>query len=341
MVYVLVTGFIQLALARVASAVGESGCMPPTCSLLGDYYPEAAERARAMSIYWLASPFASLISFMAGGWLNGILGWRMTFFVMGIPALIVAAVVKLTIAEPRSESRVERGCPHRLPPMTDVLGVLWRRSSSRHLSTAIILIYMLSLGMAPWYAAFLMRSHGMSTAELGIDLGFIFGLGGVAGILFGGYAAQRWFAGNERGQLRLSAATLLLYIPAAGLFLLLPQKAAYLTALSAVVVGLTVFLGPTFALMQRLVADDMRARAIALVMLLANLIGMGIGPLAVGMLSDWFAPRFGIDSLRYAMLAMSSIALWPAYHLLRAGGTVKGDLVVAADSQRQLLLQPG
>ena len=81
---VFVTNFAQLVLARIAAAVGESGCMPPTYSLVGDYYPAPAGRARAMSIYWLGNPFAALTSFIVGGWLNELYGWRITFFLLGI-----------------------------------------------------------------------------------------------------------------------------------------------------------------------------------------------------------------------------------------------------------------
>src|SRR6266853_1651165 len=100
MLSLFVANFFQLVLARVAAAVGESGAMPPTYSLVGDYFPEPAERTRAMAIYWLAGPLAMLISFIAGGRLNELYGWRVAFFVMGVPGLIVAALVAMTISEP-------------------------------------------------------------------------------------------------------------------------------------------------------------------------------------------------------------------------------------------------
>jgi MFS family permease len=325
-----VTNFVQLLLARIAAAVGEAGCMPPTYSLVGDFFPGSAERARAMSVYWLASPLAALISFIVGGRLNEAYGWRITFFAMGFPALLVAALVKATITDPRSAPNRTGASQAPWPRMVDVLTYLWRQPSSRHLTIAIVLLFTMSLGLGPWYAAFMIRSHGMGTAELGVWMGLIFGVAGVGGTLLGGYAADRWFRDDERGQLRLSGLMFCVLVPCFVLFLLLPEKHEALVALFPLVVVSNVFLGPTFALMQRLVTDEMRATTLAVVMLLANLIGMGVGPQVVGILSDLMNPVLGKDSLRYAMLTMSLVALWAAYHLWRASRTVREDLLQVA-----------
>jgi predicted MFS family arabinose efflux permease len=326
MACLFVANFAQLICARIAAAVGESGCMPPTYSLIGDYFPQPAERARAMAIYWLASPVATLISFMLGGWLNELYGWRITFFVMGCPAILVAILVKLTIVEPRGQVAAAQPNAKQYPRMMEVFTILWRQHSSRHLIIAIVLLFTMGLGLSPWYAAFMIRTHGMQTSELGIWLGLIFGVSGIAGILLGGYVTGRWFAEDERHQMRLSAASIALLVPCYLLFLLLPHKEHALIALIPLAVVFNFFLGPTFALMQRLVADEMRATTLAVLMLLANLIGMGIGPQIVGLLSDALAPIAGGDSLRYAMLSMSLVALWSAYHFWQAGQSVQGDL---------------
>jgi predicted MFS family arabinose efflux permease len=326
-----VTKFAQLLVVRVATAIGESGCMPPTYSLVGDYFPAPAEGARAMTVYWLANPLAALISFIVGGWLSDLYGWRITFFVMGIPAVLVAVIVKMTIHEPRMHLNQEQEPHGELPSLAQVVTTLWCQRSSRHLGIAIILLFAMSLGLAPWYAAFMMRSHGMDTAEVGLWLGPIFGICGIVGITSGGYILARWFGDDERAQMRLSAVVIASLVPCFILFLLLPDKHAALIALIPLVVVFSFFLGPTFALLQRLVVDEMRATTLAVVMLLANLIGMGLGPQVVGILSDFLKPVLGNDSLRYAMLAMSSVALWSAYHFWQVGVTVKEDLVAIAN----------
>jgi MFS family permease len=319
-----VRNFLQLVLARTAAGIGEAGCMPPSYSLLGDYFPAPAERSRAMGVYWLANPLSGVISFMVGGWLNARYGWRITFVLMGMPALLVALAVKLSVAEPRIH-RSQAPTTQSLG-MADVLRVLWCQRSSRHLCIALVLLYTMWLGLGPWYAAFMMRSHGMAPAELGIWFGAILGVGGIVGVLGGGYVSARWFAGDERRQLRLSAFMAAATVPFFVLFLLLPHRRQALCALLPLVVVSNFVFAPIFSLMQRLVVDEMRATMLAVVMLLANLIGLGVGPQLVGILSDVLMPALSQESLRYAMLAVSMIALWGAYHLWLAGQTVGADL---------------
>jgi MFS family permease len=322
-----VTSYLHLALARVAAAIGEAGCKPPTYSLVGDYFPAVKERTRAMAIYMAGGPLAALVSFVVGGWLNELYGWRMTFFLMGIPGLALAVLVKLSIVEPRNLQAGREEARARKPPaMKGILTILWRQQSCRHLCIALILLYTMGYGLGPWYAAFLMRSHGMGTAEVGLWLGLIISLGGMGGILAGSYCANRWFAGDERGQMRFSAATMVLLVPCFVAFLTLPQKHQALMAFVPLQLVLSAFMGPTYVLMQRLVDDDMRATMMAVIMLLTNLLGMGIGPQLVGVLSDLLMPTFHVDSLRYAMLGTSLIALWSAWHFRRVSQTVRADL---------------
>jgi predicted MFS family arabinose efflux permease len=328
---VFVANFIQLVLARVAAAIGEAGCMPATYSLLGDYFPAPPERARAMSIYWLASPLAALASFIFGGWLNDHYGWRTAFLVMGLPALPVALLVKATISEPRTRAVVSDPPNRPLPKMRDVLGVLWRQRSCRHLSIVIVLLFTMWQGLGPWFAAFMIRSHGMGTTALGVWLGLIFGIGGISGTLLGGIVASRWFANDERGQMRFSAWMTALLVPCIVVFLLVPRKEEALIALVPLIVVGNVFLGPSFALLQRLVADEMRATTLAVVMLFANLIGMGVGPQLVGILSDLLRSSLGSNSLRVAMLSMSLAALWAAFEFRLIGGTIREDLAASTE----------
>jgi predicted MFS family arabinose efflux permease len=300
--------------------------MPATYSLLGDYFPAASERTRAMTIYMLAGPLAPLVSFILGGWLNDHYGWRAAFFAVGIPGLLAAVLVKLTITDPRSRATAVRAAPSTAPRTTEVLSILWRQRSSRHLGLAVILLFTMGFGLSPWYAAFMIRSHAMNTSELGVWLGLIFGFGGLAGTSLGGYVAARFFANDERGQMRLSAVVLILLVPCLILFVLAHGKYQALIALTPLVVVANFTLGPTFALMQRLVVDEMRATTLALVMLLANLVGMGIGPQMVGVLSDLLAPTFGGHSLRYAMMIVSLVTLWSSVHYWKVGRAVKDDL---------------
>lgn len=332
---VFVSSYVQLAFARIAAAVGEAGCKPPTYSLVGDYFPGVTERTQAMAIYMAGGPVAALVSFVIGGWLNDLYGWRMTFFLMGVPGLLLALLVRLTVVEPRELRKVTQVQEQPQPSMKEVLLVLWSQRSCRHLCIALILLYTMGYGLGPWYAAFLMRSHGMSTSEVGLWMGLIISIGGASGILMGGYLATKWFGGNERGQMRLSAVSLVLLVPCFVAFLLLPGKYQALMAFVPLQLVLNTFMGPTYALLQRLVVDEMRATMMAVIMLLTNLIGMGVGPQIVGVVSDLLMPTFQEHSLRFAMLLMSLVSLWSSYHFWRVGSTVKEDLTRCADRRAE------
>ena len=330
MACLFVGNFVQLVFARVAAAVGESGCKPPTFSLVGDYFPETSERVRAMSFYWLSGPLAALISPLLGGWLCALYGWRMTFFLMGIPGLLLAVLAKLTLVEPRSHARNLRLQETQLPPFRQVLKMLWQRHSCRQLIIGLVLLFAMAFGLDTWTAAFMMRSHGMRTAELGVWLGVTSGVSGMVGVLLGGYVATRWFANDERGQMRMSAIALAFTAPCYVGFLLLPEKHLALMMLMPLMLALNFFVAPIYALMQRLVPDEMRATTMAVIMLLYNLIGMGVAPQVVGFLSDGLNPLLGNESLRYAMLATAFVGLWAAYHFWQVGQTVEADLEVVA-----------
>jgi MFS family permease len=327
MACLFVTNFAQLLLTRVGNAVGDAGIKPPTYSLLGDYFPEPAERTRAMAIYWSAGPLAALVSFILGGWLSELYGWRLTMFVMGLPGLLVAVLFKMTITEPRALVSHVPVSHQPSASMKDVLVTMWQRRATRHLTIALILLQMMTTGMNPWFAAFMMRSHGMGTAEVGVWLGLIFGIGGMGGALLGGYVASRWYRNDERGQMRLSALTIGSLVAWFAAFLLLPHKYQALITLCPLMITFGFFLGPTYAVLQRLVPAEMRATSLALLMLFGNLIGLGLGPLIVGVLSDALMPALGSESLRYAMLMMSLVALWSAYHFWQIGRTVREDLI--------------
>ena len=332
MTSLFVSNFMQLLLMRIGAAVGDAGVRPPTYSLVGDYFPEAAERTRAMALYWTSGPLAALLSFVAGGWLNEQYGWRVTFFLVGIPGLLAALVVKLSISEPRLRVPRVVTTEQPSPRMLEVLATMWRRHATRHIVIALILVQTMAVGLNPWIAAFMIRSHGMGTTEVGLWLGSILGLGGFAGALLGGYVSARWFGQDERGQMRMSALTISALVPCFAAFLLLPERHQALMALVPWMVSFGFFVGPTYALLQRLVAAQMRATSLALLMLFGNLIGLGVGPLIVGILSDLLMPALGSDSLRYAMLAMCSVALWAACHFWIVGRTVADDLRTAAAS---------
>lgn len=322
---VLVVNYMHLVLVRIAAAIGESGVKPPTFSLVGDYFPGAVERTKALSVYFSGNFIGSVIGLIVGGWLVEEYGWKVALFIIGCPGLILAVIFRATIVEPRKKLAAGAQAVV-LPKMSEVAAFIYRRATCRHLVAALVLLYTVGSGLAPWFGAFLVRSHGMTSAELGVAMGLVFGIGGILGVTIGGYLATKVFANREAQQMRMSAISVALLGPFLIAFLTLPEKMHALVALVPVAMAFSVFIGPTYAILQRIVPNDMRATIVALILVIVNLIGIGVGAQVVGLMSDALFPLMGKNSLRGAMLIVSVLAVWSGYHFWQAGKTIKHEL---------------
>lgn len=325
--------FNQLLLVRIGVAVGEAGCMPPALSLIADYF-SPAERPRAVAIYLVGLPVSVLIGYLAGGWFNVVFGWRMTFVLLGAPGLVLVVISWLMLAEPRlhgESATLQAGqtVARRAPPVRDVVRALWGNTTFRHLLAMLCVNYFFGAA-TQWVPVFFIRSFGLSTVKLGIWLALMFGVGGAVGTYYGGHLASRYAPDNEALQLRLVAALNIIYgmISAASFLSGRPYVSLALTGVAYL--GVSAQSGPLFATLQTVVPENMLATATAIVMLMANLIGGGLGPIAVGALSDALLHTFGTDSLRYALLATCPGYLWGAWHLWRAARTVGSDIFMAS-----------
>jgi MFS family permease len=330
--------FVQLLLIRIGVAIGEAGCVPPAHSLIADNYSRA-ERPRAVSRYMLGGPLSVVAAYLMAGWLNEFFGWRVTFALLGVPGLVLAALAWMTLKEPRlgearqmtdgASSSVTSSGAVAQPGFLEVGRVLWSQKTFRHLLFYFAVAYFFGYGMGKWQPTFFMRSFGWSSAQIGTWFSVLFGLGGLVATWVGGELAVRYAAHKEPLQLRVTAiAYCVLALSAVGIYLSTNVYLA-LAFLGLVNCGFYLTVGPLFATIQTLVPERMRAVAVALILLLANLIGMGLGPLAAGALSDVFRLWAGEESLRYALLALSPGYLWGAWHLWRGSKTVEGDLELA------------
>ena len=325
----MASSFIQLLLIRVGVAVGEAGCIPPAHSLIADHFTRD-ERPRAVSIYMLGKPLSMVIGYFLAGWLNEIYGWRITFMLLGAPGSVLAVLVWFTLREPRLDSRVplleHRPLSDSQPPLREVFKTLWSNVTFRHLLVGFSISMFFNYGIGQWQPAFFIRSHGLQTGELGSAFALIWGGGGLLGTYLGGALAARYAAGNE--PLQLKAAGVMFCFFALAFVAIHATDNVYVAfaSMTLAAVGSYTINGPFFATMQTLVPQRMRAVAIAIIYLFANLIGMGLGPVAAGALSDALRPWAGEDSLRYALLALSPGYLWAGWHLWQAGRTVTRDL---------------
>jgi len=319
----LMGNFTQLLLVRVGVAVGEAGCLPPAQSLIADYF-DRAERPRAMAIYWMCSPIAVIIGYLGGGWLAEYFGWRITFMIIGLPGILLAILVKLTLREPRLEQKTHSVITQ--PSFKVVLNTLWLQPTFRHIVLAFCVTFFFGTGISLWLPTFFIRSHGMETGELGAWLAFVWGVCAVFGTYLGGVLATHYAAGKEGLQMRTIALAHILYGILFVTVYLSSNKYNALALLAALTIIGAAVNGPIFSAIQSLVNDRMRSVALALIFLFANLIGFGLGPLVAGVLSDLLAPKFGQESLRYALLMLSPGYLWAAFHYWRASHTIEDDI---------------
>jgi len=333
----MASSFVQLMLIRVGVAVGEAGAFPSGISLIADYF-NRAERPRAVAIYSLGGPLAMIGGYMIAGWLNQRFGWRLTFVLIGAPGLVVAAAAWLTLREPRLAKTILQTTAAGRPEATigsekrtelkEVCAALWANTTFRHLLLCISVTYFFNYGSLQWQPSYFMRSFGLTSGEVGVWFAIIFGVGGLVGTYLGGEFASRYAAGNERLQLVVFAIVMVICgLMSASVFVSSNLHMAF-ALLGGVSLALFVGVGPLYAIIQTLAPERMRAVAMALVMLIGNLIGMGLGPLATGALSDAFHGWAAQESLRYALLTMSPGYLLVAWFAWRASRTVTRDLVV-------------
>jgi predicted MFS family arabinose efflux permease len=272
----------------------------------------------------MCSPIAIIVGYLAGGWLAETVGWRMTFILMGVPGILLAILVKFTLREPRLKQKTSVAIDP--PSFKAVLSTLWRQRTFRFIVTAFCFSYFFSMGIIQWLPTFFIRSHDMETGELGTWLAFAWGVCGLFGAYLGGALTSRYAAGKEAWQMRAVAFA----IAFAGLLFIMvylsSNKYIALALVAAVGFLFTLINGPVFAAIQSLATERIRSVTLALIFLLANLIGFGLGPLTAGILSDLLTPRFGQESLRYALLLLSPGYLLTAYCYWQAGETIEADI---------------
>ena len=316
--------FWQLLMARIGVGVGEAGGSPPSHSMISDYYP-VEQRGSALSFYSTGVYLGILFGFLIGGWINSEFGWRVAFFVVGVPGFLVALLVRLTIREP-----VRGGLEGRAleAPATfgETLRTLKGFGSFKLFAVAAGLNAFSSYGIGNFTPSFLIRSHGFTSLEVGTSLALITGIGGALGTYMGGVLADRYGANDKRWYLWISGIPAACSVPLmfTAVFIGDPRLALgflfFATMLGAF------YLGPTIAISHTLVSPSMRAMASAILFFILNLIGLGLGPLVVGMISDLLAPAYGSESLRYALGIVSFVNLLSAAFFFLAARKLLADL---------------
>jgi MFS family permease len=330
----LAGNFSQLLLIRVFVAVGEAGCVPLAFSLMADYFTRA-ERPRAVAIYGFGGTLSGVLGLFFAGWLNELYGWRTTFVVLGAPGVLLALIAWITLKEPRRQRTL--AASHTLassnetvqPSIATVCLTLWGNVTFLRLLLCLSGLLFFNLGIGQWLPTFFIRSHGFTTEQLGTWLAVVTGVGGLLGAYGGGELASRYAANNERLQLLMMGVAVSGAGVAAVFAYFVSNPYVALVLLGVHMLCLTAINGPLFATMQTLVPERMRAMAFAIAYLIGNLLGMGLGPLAAGALSDLYQPWAHEESLRYALLTLAPGYFLVAWQAWRASRTVAHDVAAA------------
>ncbi len=305
----LTQNFVQLLLARVGVGIGEAGGAPPSHSLISDYFPPE-KRSIALAIFSLGIYLGVMLGLLVGGVLDNFFGWRLAFILAGIPGVLYALFLYIYVKEPR------RGAMDTIVKLENsslwltIKEILSNRSFI-YLSLGGASVAFIQYGVGNWIPPFLFRYHGMSSMGVGLLTACTFGLGGALGTVAGGYLSDH-FGKNNKGWY--------FWWPLIGVIGSIPFVLAICFAQNLWIVGALLFfpvflfalhLAPSLAVAHNLVSQDKRALSSAMFFFILNLVGLGLGPLFVGALSDWLDPVAGQQSLRWS-ISCATLAGIPA-----------------------------
>ncbi len=323
--------FFHLLAARIGVAVGEAGGSPPSHSMISDMFP-AHQRATALAIYALGIPIGTMLGNLGGGWINEAMDWRTAFFVVGLPGVMLALIVRFTLREP------PRGAAEGLevgdgpaPPVSEVFRYLWNLRSFRFMALGGALHAFVGYGVSYWIPAMFNRSHGLTTGEMGIAL-FYLGFASIAGTLLGGYLGDKMANKDKRWYMWLPGIATMASLPFSAFVYLHGDPTIALWVLAIPYFLGAYYLGPTFSLAQGLVGLRMRALASSILLFILNIIGLGLGPQFTGIASDVLhaTTTLGDDALRWALVISLIFNLISALLYLSASRTLEADMAASA-----------
>lgn len=352
----LARGFASLFALRVAVGVGEAGASPPAHSLITDFFPPH-KRGTAFSIYSLGVSAGVLIGSIAGGYCAQRYGWRATFALFGIPGLLLAILIPLTIKEPeRGRLDTAQVKETSTPSFAAVLRTFAEKRALFHCVAGASIAAFGAYSILSFAAPFFVRTYQATLSEAGLFLGLTGGLSAGIGLFFSGIITDRLSLRDQRWAVWVPAIGLTLAAPGYVMGFLAPTKELAMAILLVPPILQYLYMGPTFGLMHNMVTPRMRATATALLYLSVNLFGMGLGPTLTGFLSDRFAAANfpgghyaascaggtaldpAVDALcrgaaavglRWALIASALAFLWAAIHYLLAARSLRRDLAGA------------
>jgi predicted MFS family arabinose efflux permease len=313
----LAAGFVSLLLFRIGVGVGEAGVNPASHSIIADYFPPQ-RRAFAMATLMLGGSFGMMLGFVGGGFIAETYSWRIALVSVGVPGLLLAVVMARSLREP-ARGTFETESPPPPPPILTTAATMWANPAMRHLIAGSIVAGLMSYGLTQWLPTFFIRAHDLSQSQTGLMMAGVFGISGAIGALVAGKSFDRLsIRGFQYGMWMLAIVP---FVSMPFFILGLFADDLITATLLFIIPGFAgnCFLGPTLAMVQTLSPVHMRAVSSAIKMLCLNLIGLGLGPLLVGVLSDLLSPRYGEKALNVALAYFTLVGLWGSLHFWLCG----------------------
>lgn len=314
----LTTNYIQFLLARAGVGAAESGGTPTSLSLISDLYPPEQRSSR---VAWMSTGYSvgTLVSFLIGGFIAAEFGWRAVFLCFGIPGVLLGALILFTMREPERKAAQVRSAPS-LREFFPTAWSLVRRPGLRLLYLGVVLNSINAAGVFSWWASFMMRIHGLSVEVVGLIGTFVLGISGMVGMLSAGFLADRARSRRLGGPLYLLSGVAVICFTATAIAIWTPSVPVMVVALFFAGGTVGVYIGPGNAVISEVAPPHARGMAFAIPVIITNLVGVTIGPLLVGFLSD-HAKALGtqVEPLRIAMFTVSLLQILVILIYLRAG----------------------
>ena len=314
-------GYWSLFLFRLGVGVGEAGGVAPSYALIADYFPPE-RRARALAIFSLGVPIGLGGGAFIGAYLASWFGWRMAFLVMGVTGILLAPILKYYVRDlPRPASSAQAA------PLSAVFPLIARKPTFWLMAFAASMSSLCGYGLALWTPSVLIRSYHLGLIATGNFLASLLIIGGCTGVFMGGWLADRLGAMDKSWYAKLPAIAWLITAPTFAFGLMVPSLWVAWPLLLIPNALNILWLGPVVNAVQHLVPQRMRATASASFLFINNLIGLGVGPLLIGRISDGLKAGYGTESLRYAAVGCTAFYLFAALLMFFAAKRLRADWV--------------
>ncbi|HEX4713146.1 MFS transporter [Phenylobacterium sp.] len=329
----LATNFTQLALSRMMVGIGEAGGSPPSYSLISDYFP-AKERGAGLAIYSLGVPLGSMLGVALGAGVAAAHGWRVAFFVVGLPGVLLALIMLLVVREPKrgglDEFALGADAHAPAPPAHRAIREFFSNRTLLFTAIACGLSAFVGYAMLNFNAPLLMRVKGMTLKEVSLYYSLVVGVTGAVGTFTSGWMADKLSQRDRRWYSWIPAIAFTLTIPALAGLIWAPTWPIALMFLAIPALLNNMYLAPALAVVQNAVSPGQRTMAGAILLFVLNLIGLGGGPLFLGHVSDMAKPRFGDHSLLIGYAALAPVIVIAIVAHLAAANSIARDKRLAA-----------